>query len=87
MENDKPECFGDLEQVFPMADDGLRHSPEHCIACAEKTACLRTAISGKNQAVVEEEKIDRAYTAGRIPFLERWARKKSLHNRRRKPQK
>ncbi len=84
MENDKPECFGDLEKVFPMSEDGLRHSPETCMACEEKTQCLKTAISGKNQVVVEEEKLDRGYRSGRVSFLERWSQKKALHNRRMK---
>jgi len=84
VENGKPECFGDLEQVFPMSEDGLRHSPEACLACDEKTQCLKTALAGNNRMVVEEEKLDRGYKSGRISFLERWAKKKALHNRRMK---
>lgn len=84
MENNKPECFGDLEQVFPMSEDGLRHSPEACMACDEKTQCLKTAIAGKNQIIVEEERLDRVYKSGRMSFLERWSKKKTLHHRRMK---
>ncbi len=82
MEDEKPSCFGDLDQVFPVSDDGLRHSPEKCMACDLKTPCLRAAISGENQVVVEGEKVDRAYESGRMSFLARWSRKKALHNRR-----
>jgi hypothetical protein len=80
----KPECFGDLDRVFPMAEDGLRHSPEACMACKEKTQCLKSAIAGKNQVVMEEEKLDRAYKSGRVSFLERWSKKKTLYHRRTK---
>ncbi|MFO8111561.1 MAG: hypothetical protein R6T92_03535 [Desulfosalsimonadaceae bacterium] len=86
MEKEKPECFGILEKVFPLSPDGLRHSPEKCMACGEKTQCLKTAIAGENRVVVEEEKLDRVYQSGRISFLERWAKKKMLHNRRTKKQ-
>ncbi len=84
MENEKPECFGDLAQVFPLHEDGLRHSPEKCMACGEKTQCLKNAIAGENRVVVEEEKLDRLYQSGRMSLLERWAKKKRLHNRRTK---
>ena len=84
MEDNKPECFGDLEQVFPLCTDGLRHSPEKCMACSEKTQCLRTAIAGENQVVMEEEKLDRAYKSGKVSFIERWSKKKRLYHRRTK---
>lgn len=82
MNSIKPKCFGDLDHVFPMTDDGLRRSPEECMACDEKVRCLKTAVAGRNRLVVEEEKLDREYQSGNISFLERWSRKKTLHNRR-----
>ena len=39
-----PDCFGDLDIVFPMGDDGLRASPAACLACDRKTACLAAAL-------------------------------------------
>ena len=77
----KPECFGIIEIVFPMHEDGLRHSPEACMACIHKTGCLRTAIAHPEGATVEEEIVDRAYDAGRIGFLQRWSRRKQLSQR------
>lgn len=78
----RPGCFGNLDRVFPMNEGGLRRSSERCFACAEKSECLRAAVSGKNQITVEEEKVDRAYKSGKISFLQRWSRKKVLYNRR-----
>ena len=77
-----PYCFGKLENVFPLADDGLRHTPESCMPCLYKTECLRTAVSGGEGLVVHEEKLDRDYAAGAIGFLERWSRRKTLYQRR-----
>lgn len=79
---ERPECFGVLDLVFPLGEDGLRQTPEVCLACDHKTACLKTAIDGGGGLAVESEKLDRAYRAGRISFFERWARKKSIHRRR-----
>lgn len=77
-ENDKPECFGVLTEVFPMAEDGLRHSPPRCLSCAHKTECLGTAIRRPAGVTVREEMVDRAYASKTINFIERWSRKKYL---------
>ena len=73
-----PDCFAQLETVFPMGEDGLRNTPETCLACPHKTECLRTAIQGTDGLKVREEQIDRAYNSGMIGFLERWSRKKAI---------
>ena len=82
-----PYCFGKLENVFPLSDDGLRHTPESCMPCLYKTECLRTAVSQEQGLVVHEEKVDRAYAAGTIGFFERWSRRKSLHHQKKKSKK
>lgn len=76
-END-PACFGDIEKVFPMGEDGLRKSPDSCMLCSVKTECLRTAMSGRGGVEVRGEKLDRSYKSGNVGFLERWSRKKHL---------
>ena len=75
-----PKCFGDLETVFPMGEDGLRQSPDSCINdCMLKTLCLRSAMHKKESGLkVQETNVDRAYEAGMMGFFERWSRKKSL---------
>lgn len=84
-ENSRPPCFGNLEQVFPKADDGLRHTPESCMACGHKTACLRSAMMNKQGLSVQEELVDRAWSSGMIGFMGRWSRKKNLHRKRMNP--
>jgi len=81
----KPVCYGVLENVFPLGDDGLRHSPECCMACPHKTPCLRAALTTDPKADdVKEEKVDRAYASGNLSFLSRWSKKKSLAGKKRR---
>jgi hypothetical protein len=76
-----PYCFGKLENVFPEGEDGLRNTPESCVPCCHKTECLRTAMTAAGGLKLQEENVDRAYTAGMIGFLGRWSRKKDLQRR------
>lgn len=76
-----PYCFGKLDSVFPLGDDGLRHSPEGCMVCFCKTDCLRAAVKGPEGIKVKEEQVKRAHGSGTISFVERWARKKALENK------
>ncbi|OGR24252.1 MAG: hypothetical protein A2277_12410 [Desulfobacterales bacterium RIFOXYA12_FULL_46_15] len=76
------ECFGNLEKVFPMTDQGLRQTPDECFYyCSVKTKCLQKALAGKDGVKVEEELIDRGASAGIIRFFERWSRKKQVHRK------
>ncbi|MBF0449358.1 MAG: hypothetical protein HQK75_01505 [Candidatus Magnetomorum sp.] len=75
-----PECFSDMDTVFPMTETGLRMSPQTCMACEQKTLCLREAIQNGQKGVdVQQENVDRAYQSGVIGFWSRWSRKKILH--------
>ncbi|MCU0604242.1 MAG: hypothetical protein MUC33_16450 [Desulfobacterales bacterium] len=79
-----PECFARLETVFPMGPDGLRHTPPGCLDCDVKTECLRAAVAGEQGLAVHEERLQRAYQAGSVGFLERWAQQKTLEGRKQK---
>lgn len=74
-----PECYGDLETVFPLCRNGLRETPQDCMPCAHKTDCLRTAIGKASGYSVREEMVDRAYRGGVIGFFQRWSQKKNIH--------
>ncbi len=84
IKEEKPACFGDIGIVFPMKDDGLRYSPENCMACSYKTNCLRTAIQNPDGCKVQEEIVDRAYESGKISFLKRWSKRKYIDKIRKK---
>ena len=79
---ERPYCYGKLECVFPMGSNGLRETPESCMVCYCKTECLRTAMQSADAVQVREEKVDRAYESGMMGFMERWSRKKALHQKR-----
>ena len=81
-ENKIPECFGILEKVFPMADKGLRQTPDDCFyLCPVKTKCLQQAMATKAGVKVEEEIIERGSQLGVMNFFERWSRKKQVNRK------
>jgi uncharacterized membrane protein YdjX (TVP38/TMEM64 family) len=82
--NASPECFACLEKVFPMGTDGLRGSPAECLDCSFKTECLRTALEGEDGIAVHAERLKRAYQAGSVGFIGRWAKQKTLNRRKSK---
>jgi hypothetical protein len=77
----KPECFGNLDKVFPKGKDDLRHSPESCVQCVHKTDCLTTAMKNKSGLKFQEEMVDRAYRLKKITLFERWSKKKILQQK------
>lgn len=84
-EDNVPECFGNLEKVFPMTDKGLRQTPDECFYhCPVKTRCLQQAMATKDGVKVEEEIIERGTRAGTMNFFERWSRKKQVHRKTKK---
>jgi len=75
-----PDCFSDIDMVFPMTKNGLRMSPETCLSCEHKTSCLREALHNSQAGVdIKHEHIDRAYRSRMIGFWDRWSRKKTLN--------
>ena len=83
----KPDCFGDLDTVFPMGKEGLRRSPDACVQCVHKTECLTTAMKNESGLRFQEEMVDRAYRLKKITLFERWSRKKFLSGQREKQKK
>ena len=75
------DCFGILDRVFPMEEEGLRQVPSECMECPEKTECLRRALSTQEGLELKGEMLDRAAARGMIGRLQRWSRKKALSRR------
>lgn len=80
----KPDCFGDIDTVFPLGADGMRVTPDACLRCAHKTRCLRTGMEHGSGLRIREEMIDRAYRGGLIGFFQRWSGKKVIDRVRKK---
>jgi hypothetical protein len=80
-EEQYPYCYGKIENVFPVSDDGLRASPAHCGPCLYKTQCLRSAMQTPHGTKVKQEALNRAHRSGMIGFWERWSKKKLLEQK------
>ena len=78
----RPDCFGNLEKVFPQGGEGLREVSAGCWDCAARVECLRAAASGKQGgAALAEEKALREDPDGVAGFLRRWSRRKTAARR------
>ena len=75
------QCFGDLEKVFPMGEDGFRISPPECMECPMVKPCIQAAMRGAEGLKEEEKRIDRAYRCGLIGTFERWSKKKLIRKK------
>ncbi|HID28465.1 MAG TPA: hypothetical protein EYP19_00485 [Desulfobacterales bacterium] len=75
---DVPECFGQLDTVFPLGEEGIRTSPPQCMRCSHAKSCLQAAMGGPEGLKLKEEKVDQAYEYGLIGKLERWSKKKLI---------
>jgi len=80
--DERPRCFGILDNVFPKVEEDMRATPESCFPCYYKTECLKQALESTDGLSVKEEKLDRAYRSGMVGFFERWSRKKYLQQKR-----
>jgi len=72
------ECFGRLDIVFPVDEEGFRTSPPECMRCSHAKACLQAALATAEGLRLKEEKVDQAYNYGLIGKLERWSKKKLI---------
>ncbi|MDY0360583.1 MAG: hypothetical protein RBR08_03935 [Desulforegulaceae bacterium] len=87
MDNKKPKCFGDLDIVFPMSKEGYRKTPDNCINCSFKKECICLALDSEKGIEKKSEMIDASYESGNINFFARWAKKKSVENKKKKGKK
>ena len=83
----KKQCFGSIEEVFPLGDEGLREVPVHCLECPFKTECLRAALSSEKGIAFKEERVRQAEQNGFMGWLKRWSELKSLARDREKIKK
>ena len=79
MKKDRKACFGKLEEVFPMGEEGLREVGPSCQACPHGKACLQAALMTREGIRLRSEVLERAERKGLIGRLRRWSDKKALH--------
>ena len=76
---DNKECFGVLDKVFPVGEEGLREIVNACFQCPDRVACLKAALDTKEGLEMRSRNLDRAASGGMIGRLKRWSHKKELH--------
>jgi len=74
----RSECFGDLDRVFPLREDGLREVPPECFGCEQRTECLKQALNTAKGISFRMEKLTQAEEHGLVGKLKRWSRRKTL---------
>ena len=73
------DCFGLLDSVFPVGNEGLREITPACFQCPERTRCLKVALGTKEGLALRTEVLERAAASGMVGGVQRWSQKKILH--------
>jgi len=79
---ERPDCFGILDEVFPMGEEGIREVRERCIDCPFRVECLREAIQTEEGLKMREEMMERMPVKGVGDWVRRWSEKKMLYKMR-----
>ena len=77
----RPECFGQLQIVFPVGEEGIRTTPPKCMKCSLVKSCIQAAMGSTEGLRLEEERVDRAYEYGLIGRFDCWSKKKLIHQK------
>jgi hypothetical protein len=77
----RKDCFGRLDKVFPMAEQGLRQVPPDCFDCAGRKACMQAALETRDGIAFRGELLERSPQKGVLGRIKRWSRKKTLAER------
>ena len=72
------ECFGELEEVFPMGSEGLREVVPECFQCSRRVECLRQALRTEEGIALRLDALERDLPQGFKGRFRRWSEKKAL---------
>lgn len=72
------DCYGILERVFPMGENGLRETPAECFTCPERIECMRAAMKTKQGILMQEAVLERSAESGLRGRIRRWSRRKEI---------
>jgi hypothetical protein len=75
------DCFGVLDKIFPMGDQGLREIVPACFDCPDRMDCLKASLNTEEGLEFKSGIIDRSPVRGLIGRLKRWSDKKELSMR------
>ncbi len=75
----KPDCFGILDKVFPISESGIREVKSKCIECPFRIECLKSALDSEEGIKMKEEMLKRHPVHGVGDWIKRWSEKKMLN--------
>jgi hypothetical protein len=75
---DQKTCYGILDKVFPMGDEGLREIVPRCFDCPEKRECLQAALETEQGIAMRRALLERTPPQGLMGRLKRWSERKAL---------
>lgn len=78
MTQSRKDCFGILDNVFPMGKDGLREIVPSCFDCPDRKTCLQAALQTEEGFELRSQALDRSSARGLVGRLRRWSEKKEL---------
>ncbi len=78
MTHTRKDCFGILDNVFPMGNEGLREIVPECFQCPDRKACLQAALQTENGFELRSEVLGRSSSGGLLGSLKRWSDKKEI---------
>jgi hypothetical protein len=81
LERGEKECFGVLEKVFPMGEDGLREIDVKCFDCPLKKECLQKALSTREGLEFRASLLERMPVVSIGDRIKRWSQRKELSRR------
>jgi hypothetical protein len=62
VKKEHPYCFGKLDNVFPLAKDGLRHTPESCMVIKVEEERVKRAYGSGTIGFIERWSRKKALT-------------------------
>ena len=81
MNHPHKDCFGILDNIFPMGNEGLREIVPECFQCDDRKECLQAALQTQSGFQLKSEALDRSSSGGFLGRLKRWSDKKELSKR------
>lgn len=78
MTDTRKDCYGILDLVFPVGEEGLREIVSTCFDCPEKVPCLQAALNTKEGLAFRGEVVDRDPPSGLAQRLRKWSERKQL---------
>lgn len=73
------DCYGILDMVFPVNNQGFREVTIECQECPDKVACLRDSLGTKEGIVFKAKRLENFPGNGLLGRIKRWSYRKELN--------